>query len=90
MILTAVFFPQFTAYFLAFKSISDIAATGTANGYLTVGDFFTNAIFRNIVVSMLATLGLYIFASLLFVSSSTTYYRCGKANRHPISLSHGT
>jgi len=54
---------------LAFKSINDIAATETANGYLTIGDFFTNAIFRNIVVSLLATLGLYLFASLLFVSA---------------------
>ncbi|KAG8831557.1 hypothetical protein FRC17_002971, partial [Serendipita sp. 399] len=38
----------------------------SANGGLTFGDFFTNDIFRNIVVSLLATLGLYIFASLLF------------------------
>lgn len=35
---------------------------------LTVSDIFTNSIFRNIVISLLATLGLYIIASLLFVS----------------------
>ncbi|KAG9030667.1 Chitin synthase, class 1, partial [Serendipita sp. 407] len=55
----------FSAFFLAFRGISDIASQ-SQNGTLTFGDFFTNSIFRNIVVSLLATLGLYIFASLLF------------------------
>ena len=35
---------------------------------LTVGDVFKNAIFRDIVLSLLAMLGLYIIASIIFVS----------------------
>lgn len=38
-----------------------------SEGPLTVSDLFTNSIFRNIVISILATLGLYIVASLIFV-----------------------
>ena len=33
----------------------------------TVSDFFTNAIFRDIVISMAATIGLYVVASLIHV-----------------------
>lgn len=36
-------------------------------GPLDVDDIFKNAIFRNIVISLLATVGLYLIASLLFV-----------------------
>ncbi|KIM21150.1 glycosyltransferase family 2 protein [Serendipita vermifera MAFF 305830] len=56
----------FTAFYLSFRTLNDIAVNATANGYLTLGDVFSNAIVRNIVISLLATLGLYIFASLLF------------------------
>jgi chitin synthase len=48
------------------RSIQDIAAV---NGPITFGDFFSNAIFRNVVISIAATLGLYVVASLLFVSA---------------------
>ncbi|KAF9034366.1 glycosyltransferase family 2 protein [Panaeolus papilionaceus] len=52
------------AFILAFKGISVLASEkGKA---LNLGDFFTNSIFRNIVLSLVATLGLYILASLLF------------------------
>ncbi|CAE7124619.1 unnamed protein product [Rhizoctonia solani] len=56
----------FAAFFLAVKSIQAISAD--SQGGLTFGDFFTNTIFRNVVISIAATLGLYIVASLLFVS----------------------
>lgn len=56
---------QVAAFLLAFKGIENLAH---ADGPLTFSDIFTNAIFRNIVVSLLATLGLYIIASLIFVS----------------------
>jgi chitin synthase len=36
-----------------------------------VSDFFSNTIFRNIVVSLLATFGLYVIASLIFVRAFT-------------------
>lgn len=51
------------AFLLAFKGIDQIADD---NGGLNAGDLFTNTIFRNIVLSLLATLGLYIIASLIF------------------------
>ncbi|KAI0698106.1 glycosyltransferase family 2 protein [Cytidiella melzeri] len=51
------------AFFLAFKGVENIAQS---DGPLTLSDLFTNAIFRNIVISLAATLGLYIIASLVF------------------------
>lgn len=51
------------AFFLAFKGVDNIVKS---DGPLTVSSLFTNAIFRNIVISLLATLGLYILASLIF------------------------
>ncbi|KAJ3575497.1 hypothetical protein NP233_g1057 [Leucocoprinus birnbaumii] len=51
------------AFVLAFKGIENVAHE---QGPLTLGDVFTNSIFRNIVLSLLATLGLYILASLIF------------------------
>lgn len=55
---------QIGAFFLAFKGVENIAHS---DGPLTFSDLFTNSIFRNIVISILATLGLYILASLIFV-----------------------
>jgi hypothetical protein len=52
---------------LAFKGLDVLIKEN--KGSLTLSDFFTNAIFRNIVLSLAAMLGLYVFASLLFVSS---------------------
>ena len=64
---------QIAAFFLAFKGIDNIVHS---DGPLTVSDLFTNSIFRNIVISLLATLGLYIIASLVFVSPFC--YRSGR------------
>ncbi|KAJ6589955.1 glycosyltransferase family 2 protein [Mycena vulgaris] len=53
-----------SAFLLAFKSIEQLSKEkGSA---LAVSDFFTNTIFRNVVVSLLATFGLYVLASLIF------------------------
>ena len=60
---------QIAAFFLAFKGVENLAK---ADGPLTVTDLFTNSIFRNIVISILATLGLYILASLIFVGFSSS------------------
>ena len=54
------------AFLLAFKGLGELAQE--KKGVLGLTDFFTNAIFRNIVLSLVATLGLYLFASLIFVS----------------------
>ncbi|KAJ7772078.1 glycosyltransferase family 2 protein [Mycena maculata] len=52
------------AFLLAYKGISELATEkGSA---LSASDFFTDSIFRNIVVSLLATFGLYFIASLIF------------------------
>ena len=67
---------QIAAFFLAFKGVDNIVKS---DGPLTVSSLFTNAIFRNIVISLLATLGLYILASLIFVSSpraSRIWHEC--------------
>lgn len=47
---------------LAFKGVEAVAEDGP----LTFGEVFTRPVFRNIVLSLLATLGLYILASLIF------------------------
>ncbi|KAF5340785.1 hypothetical protein D9611_007290 [Ephemerocybe angulata] len=52
----------FSAFFLAVKGIQNIAKAEK----LTFASIFTNSIFRNIVLSLLATLGLYILASIIF------------------------
>lgn len=54
------------AFLLAFKGLDELSQE--KKGVLGLADFFTNAIFRNIVLSLVATLGLYLFASLIFVS----------------------
>ncbi|KAF8073378.1 glycosyltransferase family 2 protein [Lyophyllum atratum] len=58
----------FAAFYLAFKGIANIANEVNAVDHhpLQVSDVFTNPIFRNIVLSLLATLGLYVLSSLLF------------------------
>ncbi|KAF9476207.1 glycosyltransferase family 2 protein [Pholiota conissans] len=50
------------AFLLAFKGLSNLAKSET----LTFSSIFTNHIFRNIVISLVATLGLYIIASIIF------------------------
>jgi chitin synthase len=54
---------QVAAFLLAFKGLGNLAKAQT----LTFASIFTNHIFRNIVVSLVATLGLYIIASIIFV-----------------------
>ncbi|WWC88212.1 uncharacterized protein L201_003117 [Kwoniella dendrophila CBS 6074] len=51
----------FAAIYLAVRGIEDI----TADGSVSKEDIFGNKIFRNIVVSLVATYGLYIITSLL-------------------------
>jgi len=54
------------AFLLAYKGIQSVAqAEGRA---IQVSDFFKNSIFTDVVLSLAATLGLYIVASLIFVS----------------------
>ena len=55
---------QIAAFFLAFKGVENVIKS---DGPLSADSLFTNSIFRNIVISLLATLGLYILASLIFV-----------------------
>jgi chitin synthase len=54
----------FAAFFLAFKGITNLSEVDGRP--LRFSDVFTNPIFRNIVLSLLATLGLYIVASVIF------------------------
>jgi len=55
-----------SALLLAYKSIQSVAqGEGRA---VQASDFFSNAIFRDVVLSLAATLGLYIVSSLIFVS----------------------
>jgi len=51
-----------SAFLLAIKGIENLVASKS----LSISSLFTNHIFRNIVLSLLATLGLYIIASLIF------------------------
>ncbi|KAF8633773.1 hypothetical protein AX15_001279 [Amanita polypyramis BW_CC] len=52
----------FSAFLLAVKGLENIAIS---HGGITLGTFFSNTIFRNIIISLTATLGLYVLASLL-------------------------
>jgi chitin synthase len=56
------------AIYLAVIGIQQVAAL---SGGITVGTLFSNKIFFNIVVSLAATIGLYLISSLLFVSGCT-------------------
>lgn len=56
---------QFAAVFLAYKGIENVAKVeGRA---IRLSDLFSNHIFRNIVISLAATLGLYLVSSIIFV-----------------------
>lgn len=52
--------PADTIVYLAVRGIQSIEQSGP----ITAGTFFGDAIFRNIVVSLIATYGIYILASL--------------------------
>ena len=58
---------QFAAVFLTIKGVQQVSAD--KNRGATFGDLFTNAIFRDIVISISATIGLYITASIIHVRS---------------------
>ncbi|KAF8133385.1 glycosyltransferase family 2 protein [Boletus edulis] len=53
-----------SAFLLAYKGIESVAKS--EGRVIQAADFFKNAIFRDIILSLAATLGLYITASLLF------------------------
>ncbi|KDQ16092.1 glycosyltransferase family 2 protein [Botryobasidium botryosum FD-172 SS1] len=54
----------FAAFFLAVKGLENVASV--EGRPIVFSDIFTNSIFRDIVISLVATLGLYVIASLLF------------------------
>ncbi|KAH8916804.1 glycosyltransferase family 2 protein [Atractiella rhizophila] len=57
----------FAAFFITFKGIQNAKdAIEEDNGSFSLSDVFSNTIFRNIVISLLATYGLYLIASLIF------------------------
>ncbi len=57
---------QFAAFLLAFKGVENIS--NVEGRPITFSDIFSNSIFRDIVISLLATLGLYFIASFMHVS----------------------
>ncbi|KAK9900585.1 glycosyltransferase family 2 protein [Cystobasidium minutum MCA 4210] len=58
----------FAAFFITVKGIINAKnAIEADGGTLSIGDIFTNPIFRSIVVSLMATYGCWIFASLIFL-----------------------
>jgi chitin synthase len=63
---------QAAAFVLAYKGIQNVAAS--EGRPLAITDLFTNPTFGVIVLSLLSTLGLYIIASLIFVSCQ--HIRC--------------
>jgi chitin synthase len=56
---------QFAAIFLSIKGVQQVAAA--ENRGAKVSDLFSNAIFRDIVLSLSATIGLYVVASIIHV-----------------------
>jgi chitin synthase len=57
--------------FIAVKGILNAeAAIVASGGHFTVADIFANRIFRNIVLSLVATFGLWLIASFMFFEVS--------------------
>jgi chitin synthase len=56
---------QFAALFLAVKGVQQVAAAEHRGAQFS--DLFSNAIFRDIVLSMVSTIGLYVIASIIHV-----------------------
>jgi len=54
---------KFAAIFLTIKGVQQVAAAEHRGA--TFGDLFSNAIFRDIVISISATVGLYVVASII-------------------------
>lgn len=56
---------QFAAMFLAVKGVQQVAEAEHRGARFS--DLFSNAIFRDIVLSLVATIGLYVVASVIHV-----------------------
>lgn len=65
---------QFSAFYLAVIGIKEVAAEESRG--ITFKDLFTNSIFRDIVISLASTIGLYILASLIHVRVFSCFSRC--------------
>ncbi|KAH8979068.1 glycosyltransferase family 2 protein [Lactarius akahatsu] len=65
---TFTVYMTFAAIFLAVKGVQRVAAE--KNRGATFSDLFTNAIFRDIAISISATVGLYVLASIIHVRPS--------------------
>lgn len=66
--------------FIAVKGIMNAEAAIVANGgHFTVTDIFANKIFRNIVLSLVATFGLWLIASFMFFEVSLFNYPIDKS-----------
>ena len=57
---------KFAAIFLTIKGVEQVAAAEHRGAAFT--DLFSNAIFRDIAISISATVGLYVVASIILVS----------------------
>lgn len=56
---------QFAAIFLSIKGVQEVAAAEHRGARFS--DLFSNTIFRDIVLSLVATIGLYVMASVIHV-----------------------
>ena len=56
---------QFAAVYLAIKGVEEVSAEKKAG--TSFSGLFSNSIFRDIVISLAATIGLYVFASVIHV-----------------------
>lgn len=56
---------QFAAFYLAVKGVQQVAEAEHRGARFS--DLFSNAIFRDIVLSFVSTLGLYVAASIIHV-----------------------
>ena len=56
---------QFAAIYLSIKGVQEVAAAEHRGAQFN--DLFSNAIFRDIVISLSATIGLYVVASVIHV-----------------------
>lgn len=72
------------AFFLAFKGIAEVE-----QDHKLPSEIFSSSIFRNIVLSLVATLGLYLLSSILFVSAWLTSVKSKRVLIVRCSLSRG-
>jgi chitin synthase len=67
---------QFAAIILSIKGVQQVAAAEHRGAKLN--DLFTNSIFRDIVLSLAATIGLYVVASIIHVRSLDSKIMVGR------------